>query len=139
MPIALLSSGKLKSLVRFGLGGVVSSAVAIGGTALLHEMAGMPERIAGAGGLAASLLVNFVVLRFFVFRGTQISVWRQLPMFLATSGVFRALEYAGFFVVNTYLHLQYLLALVVVLGTSFLLKFLVYEGLVFVKKAGTPG
>lgn len=130
---------KFKSIVRFGLGGVVSSGVAVGGTALLHEIGDIPERIAAAFGLAASLIVNFMVLRYFVFRGQQTSVWRQLPMFLATSGIFRALEYAGFFLVNTYLHLQYLLALLLVLGTSFILKFLVYEGLVFVKKASTSG
>lgn len=138
MPLRL-SASRLKALVRFGLGGVVSSAVALGGTALLHETADVPERVAAAAGLAASLLVNFVMLRVFVFKSTQQSAWRQVPMFLATSGVFRALEYGGFFLVNTYLHLQYLLAMVLVLGTSFVLKFLVYEGLIFVRKAGTQG
>jgi putative flippase GtrA len=137
MPV--LSADKFKALIRFGLGGVLSSAVALGTTALLHEMGDVPERIAGAGGLAAALCVNFVVLRVFVFRATQTSAWRQLPMFLATTGAFRALEYTAFFMINKYLHMHYLLAMVLVLGSSFVLKFLVYEGLVFVKKAGNTG
>jgi len=131
-----LTKARLASLVRFGIGGVLSSGVALGSTALLHELGSVNERLAAAVGLAAALTVNFVMLRFFVFRGTRSAFVPQLLVFLGSSGVFRGLEYAAFFALNALLHVQYLLAMVAVLGCSFILKFLVYEGWVFVRGSG---
>ncbi len=126
---------KLRALIRFGLGGVVSATVAVGATALLHEIGGVPERVAGAGGFAAALVVNFFVLRYFVFAASGGALRRQLPSFLATTGALRAVEFSAFFAVHKYLHWHYLLTMIMVLGTSFMLKFLIYEGLVFAKHA----
>jgi len=113
------------------MGGVLSSAVVLGVSAFLREGGFVGERVAAGLGLATSLVVNFHVMRHFVFRGTRQPLLQQALQFLATSGVFRGLEYLAFLLVNTVFHLHYLLALVLVLGTSFLLKFLVYEGWVF--------
>ena len=129
----LLSRIRLMALLRFGMGGLLSSGVALTTTAVLHELGFLSARAAAAVGLAAALIVNFLVLRYFVFRGTRSSFWRQLFLFLGSSGVFRGLEYLGFLLVSVVLELHYLLALVVVLGVSFLLKFVVYEGWVFVR------
>jgi putative flippase GtrA len=125
----------LHALARFLAGGVASTVVTLGTTAALHEMAGIPEVIAAAAGLAASLLVNFAVLRFFVFRGTELPLVRQAMMFLGSSGVFRGLEYSGFFVLHL-VGVHYLVGLVLVLGSSFVVKFFVYERLVFSRKPG---
>jgi putative flippase GtrA len=125
----------LHALARFLAGGVASTVVTLGTTAALHEMAGIPEVIAAAVGLAASLLVNFAVLRFFVFRGTELPLVRQAMMFLGSSGVFRGLEYSGFFVLHL-VGVHYLVGLVLVLGSSFVVKFFVYERLVFSRKPG---
>lgn len=122
-----------RALTRFFAGGVVSSGVTLGTTALLHEVAAVSEPVAAAIGLATALVVNFGVMRFFVFRGTKMSLGRQLFMFLGSSGVFRGLEYAGFFALHQ-LGVHYLLALVMVLGGSFIVKFFVYEKLVFARK-----
>ena len=122
-----------RALTRFFAGGVVSAGVTLGTTALLHEVAAVSEPVAAAIGLATALVVNFGVLRFFVFRGTKMPLRRQLLMFLGSSGVFRGLEYAGFFALHL-LGTHYLLALVVVLGGSFIVKFFVYEKLVFARK-----
>jgi putative flippase GtrA len=130
---AIPSKSRLAALIRFGLAGLLSAGVALGTTALLHEAGWLDERVAAAIGLAAAFSVNFLVARFYVFRATHIGVWRQLTVFLASSGLFRGLEYYGFFIVNTALHVHYLIALVLVLGCSFVLKFLVYEGWVFAR------
>jgi putative flippase GtrA len=119
------------ALARFALGGVVSSSVVLGVSALLAETHVVGERVAPAIGLATSLAVNFLVLRHFVFRSTERPVARQGLEFLASSGAFRAFEYAGFLAVDSLLHVHYLIALVLVLGTSFGLKFLWYESHVF--------
>jgi putative flippase GtrA len=131
--IKLLHKLDLRALGRFFAGGVVSVGVTLAVTALLHEFAAVPERIAAAIGLVTALVVNFAVLRFFAFRGTGVPLGRQLPMFLASSGVFRGLEYGGFFVLH-WLGVHYLLALVMVLGVSFIVKFLVYDKLVFARE-----
>jgi putative flippase GtrA len=128
-----LKSFDKRALARFLAGGVASTVVTLGTTAALHEIAAIPELIAAAVGLAASLVVNFAVLRLFVFRGTDIPLGRQAMMFLGSSGVFRGLEYSGFFVLHL-LGVHYLVGLVLVLGSSFVVKFFVYEKLVFSRK-----
>ena len=131
----MLSKARLTALVRFGIGGLLSSGVAVGTTAILHELGSMNERVAAAMGLAAALVVNFLMLRYFVFRGTHPPLLRQLLVFLASSGVFRGIEYVAFLLVSTVSGMHYLLVLVFVLGGSFILKFVVYEGWVFVRGA----
>jgi putative flippase GtrA len=128
-----LKSFDARVLGRFLAGGLASTVVTLGTTAALHEIAAVPELVAAAVGLAASLLVNFVVLRFFVFRGTDLPLGRQALMFLGSSGLFRGLEYIGFFVLHL-LGVHYLVGLVLVLGSSFMVKFIVYQKLVFSRK-----
>ena len=127
----MVTRARLASLGRFAMGGVVSSGVVLGVSALLGELDWVGERVAAAIGLATSLVVNFNVMRYFVFRGDQRPLLRQWFEYLASSGVFRGLEYLAFLVVNTWFHVHYLLALLLVLATSFSLKFVVYEGWVF--------
>ena len=122
----MIGRARLASLVRFAMGGVASSAVVLGVSAGLRESGLTGERVAAAVGLATSLVVNFNVMRHFVFRGAQEPLLRQLLQFLASSGVFRALEYLAFLIVLDVFEVQYLLALLLVLGTSFALKFVVY-------------
>jgi putative flippase GtrA len=121
----------LQKILRFAAGGVLSSGVTLGVTALLREIFGVREAIAAAVGLASAMLVNFLFLRHFVFASRATPIPRQLTMFLTSNGVFRVLEYLGFLVVIRLLDLHYLLSLLLVLGASFLLKFLVYERFVF--------
>lgn len=121
----------LASLMRFALGGVLSSGITLGSTALLHEVGSVHERVAAAIGLLLALTVNFGVLRFFVFKGTRQPVMRQLVMFLGSSGVFRAIEYCGFLLLSQVLKVQYLLAMLATLGVSFILKFAIYELWIF--------
>jgi len=130
---------KWPALLRFAAGGVLSAGVTLGVTALLHEVFAFPEPKAAAFAMLAALSVNYVFLRYVAFRGTQLPWRRQLALFLASTGVFRGVEYLAFLAINVWLGVHYLLALMGVLGTSFLLKFLVYEGWIFARRAETPG
>jgi putative flippase GtrA len=121
--------------VRFGLGGLLSSGVAVGTTVILHELGSMSAPVAAAIGLASALLVNFLMLRYFIFRGTRLPWAHQLLTFLVSSGVFRGLEYLAFLLVNTLAGVHYLLALVLVLAGSFIVKFIVYDGWVFARRS----
>jgi len=122
---------RLAALFRFGIGGLLSSAVAVGITALLHEAGEWDERVAAAAGLAAALVVNFGVLRYYVFRGTHVPFTSQLVRFLGSSGIFRMLEYGAFLLLAAFTGIHYLVTLVLVLGVSFGLKFFVYDSWVF--------
>jgi len=122
---------RARSLVRFAAGGVASATVVLGVSAFVAESGLASERIAAGVGLVTSFAVNFVVLRRFVFRGTERPVARQALEFAASSAVFRGLEYLAFLAVHALLPLHYLVSLVLVLGTSFGAKFLWYEGRVF--------
>ncbi|MGH7628530.1 MAG: GtrA family protein [Gemmatimonadales bacterium] len=129
----------LRSVVRFAAGGVLSSSVLLGTSALLHEVLGIAEPVAAAGGIGAALIVNFVFLRYYVFRGSVVPPVRQGLMFLSSSGVFRGLEYLGFLVLNLMFKVRYLVALVIVLCVSFTLKFLLYDRWIFARPAGGKG
>lgn len=128
---------KPAALLRFAAGGLLSSGISVGSTALLHELGSIPPHVAAAVGLALAFAANFVVLRLFVFRGTKEPLLRQSLVFLGSSAVFRGLEWLGFYVLNVWLGVQYLAALIIVLGLSFMLKFFVYEGWVFRRKSAT--
>jgi putative flippase GtrA len=126
------------ALVKFGLGGVLSVSIALGTTALLHEVLGVREALAAAGGLVAALTANFFVLRYVVFRGTVVSVPQQVLGYLGSAGVFRGLEYLGFLLLNGLVQIHYLVALTTVLGVSFLLKFFVFEKWIFARGKQDP-
>jgi putative flippase GtrA len=121
------------ALTRFFIGGVLSVAVTLGVTAFMHEVSGFHERVAAAAGFLCAFITNFMFTRFYVFRGTEVPMLRQLIMFAGSSGGFRLLEYGGFLITNA-VGVHYLLALLLVMGCSFILKFFVYEKLVFARK-----
>jgi putative flippase GtrA len=124
----------LASLLRFAAGGVLSAAVTIGTTALLHEVFGVRESIAAGAGFAAALTVNYFFLRHVVFRSSHLPVGRQLMLFIGSTGVFRGSEYLAFLALNMWLRVPYWAALPSVLCASFLLKFMVYDRLVFARR-----
>lgn len=128
---------KWPALLRFAAGGVLSAGVTLSVTAVLHEAFAVPEPKAAAIAMLAALSVNYVFLRYVAFRGTHIPWQRQLVLFFASTGVFRGIEYLAFLAVNVWFGVHYLVALMGVMGASFLLKFTVYEGWVFARHAGT--
>ena len=136
----------LARATRFvGLGGV-SFAVNVGLTVLLTERL----RLAPEGALAISILVvftmNFLACRYFVFDGRSQDFRRQLLLFAMASGGFRGAEYLAFVVCHRLLGIQYVVALVGILVVSTMVKFFVYQRVVFTgpavdrpAAAGRPG
>ena len=131
-PTRLLGQIDSRALARFAAGGILSSGVTLGVATLLHEVAGVRETWSAAGGLACALASNFLLSRFFIFRGTTIPVRQQLLRYIGMNGAFRVLEYLGFLVLHL-VGVHYLLALVLVLGASFVVKFLAYDKFVFAR------
>lgn len=118
-------------LARFLAVSVVGFGLNLGITVVFHELLGAPEELAFAIALITVFSYNFVACRFFIFRATRSDPRRQLIKYALSSAAFRLAEYAAFVVVHTVLDVQYLIAAVVVLGTSFLSKYFFYGKVVF--------
>jgi putative flippase GtrA len=121
-------------LINTGL----SFAVNLGLTALLHEAMGVREELAYAVALAVVFVMNFLMFRFYVFDGRSDQPGKQVGLFLGTSIVFRLVEYLGFLLVHSVLGVYYLLAIVLVQGSTFVIKYFVYGGWIFKRTPSKP-
>jgi putative flippase GtrA len=123
-------------LMRFGVSTVVSAAMTVGLPILLHELFGLEQRTAVAISQSSALLLNFLMIRVFVF-GSRRAARRDLAYYVGSAVFFRGLEYLAFLALFELAHLYYIAALVLTLGTSTLLKFFWYRFL-FGRVAGQP-
>lgn len=129
----------IRTFSRFGVLTVLSFTVNVGLTALLHEIIGAPEEIAFALSILVVFIMNFIFQRYYVFAGTDRGAANQLMMYLIFSMAFRGSEYLSFLVMHTWLGVQYLVAIVSVLGVSFFAKFFFYDRVVFARKRANMG
>jgi putative flippase GtrA len=126
-------SKTLGRMGRFAAMGAVGFGLNIAVTVSLHEWLGAPEELAFAVALAAVFVFSFLTSRYLIFAGASHGdPRRQLLKFALSNAGFRVAEYVGFLVLHTLLRLPYLLAIVAVLGFSFLTKFFTYSTVVFV-------
>jgi len=117
-------------LTGFGLLGVFSFGLNIFITILLHEILHVPVKIAYVCGLLTIILTNFYFSRRLIFQSGA-NVWRQLIIFIASSFMFRGLEYGAFLFQESTIDIEYILAILLIHGTSFFIKFFYYKLLVF--------
>lgn len=113
-------------LLRFGMSSGVSAAVTVGLPTLLHEAFGIDQRIAVATSQSTALLINFLMIRIFVFRSKRAAP-RDLAYYVGSAAAFRGLEYLCFLALFQLAHLYYLTALVLTLAMSTLVKFVWYR------------
>jgi putative flippase GtrA len=131
-----------KSLTRFKgylAASALSFVVNIGLTSFLHEVISMKPMWAYGISLIVLLCINFLLMRYWVYRkhlqpGT---LQKQFVATALTSFGFRVSEWVFFVGLNEFLRVNYLLAMLIVMGISFLLKFFVYDRLIFNKKQST--
>jgi putative flippase GtrA len=104
----------------------VSAAITIGLPVFLHELFGIEQRTAVAISQSSALLINFLMIRVFVFRSRRAAP-RDLAYYVGSAAAFRGLEYLCFLALFQLGHLYYLTALVLTLGVSTLIKFVWYR------------
>ncbi|MFL5871520.1 MAG: GtrA family protein [Solirubrobacterales bacterium] len=124
----------MKALVdmpRYAVASAFSFFFVIGCTAGLHEIVGLSETLAPATALALAFVVNFALLRLWVFPGQSASVGRQMAETAVTSLLFRVLEYGLFLIGHLGLGVDYLVATGASVCISALGKFFVYREIVF--------
>jgi putative flippase GtrA len=126
-------SSTLGRMARFAAMGAAGFGLNIAITVSLHEGLGASEELAFAVALTAVFVFSFLTSRHLIFSGaSRGDPKRQLIRFALSNAGFRVAEYVGFLVLHTLLRLPYLLAIVGVLGCSFLTKFITYSTVVFV-------
>ena len=113
-------------LVRFGMSSVASATISLGLPALLHEVFGIEQKVAVAISQTSVLLLNFLMIRLFVFR-SQGAARRDLVHYVGSTVAFRGLEYLLFLALFELAGFYYLTALVLTLGTSTAIKFVWYR------------
>jgi len=126
-----LTRSTLGRLTRFVGVAAVGFPLNLAVTVFVHEVLGASEELAFAVALVTLFVFYFVANRHFTFRATGGDARRQLLKYAAFSALFRFAEFLGFLVVHTLFDVQYLIAAVAILGTSFFLKFHFYGGVVF--------
>ena len=118
----ILSNRIVGQLMRFGVSTVVSAGLTVVLPILLHELFGLPQKIAVAISQTCALLVNFVMIRVFVFASKR-AADRVISYYVGSAVLFRGLEYLAFLALFQLAHLNYVAALLITLCTSTLLKF----------------
>lgn len=131
-----LERSTLGRLARFTSVAAVGFPLNLAVTAFVHEILGASEELAFAVALITLFVFYFVANRHFTFRATGGDARRQLLRYAVFSALFRFAEFLGFLVVHTVFEVQYLIAAIAILGTSFVLKFHFYGGVVFTEVPG---
>lgn len=136
-----------RKLVRYLVNTGLSFVVNLGLTALLHEVFEVREAMAYAVALVTVFVMNFILFRYYVFDGRTDRPARQLGAFAATSVVFRSGEWVAFRLLteapffhelNERYAFYYLLVIIAVQGTTFVIKYFVYGGWLFKRRDIAP-
>jgi putative flippase GtrA len=121
----------MTAFFRFGLLSALSFGLNFGLTSLFHEVAGLWEPASFAISLVIVSVINFIGCRHFVFESQEGSLWWQILTFYASWLPFRGIEWVLFVVLNEWMGLDYRLAMILVQGVSFAVKFVYFRVAVF--------
>ncbi len=119
-----------QAAVRFVAATLIAMIFNFGGTWLLHEVWGVGPQKAFAIVLVLVYVVNFTLVRFWVFTSRQ-NIYKQMMSYVMVSLCFRCSEYLVFTLLYTVLGLYYMLAVFISLFSLYCIKFIVYRFFVF--------
>lgn len=118
-------------LLRWSAFSVGSFLTVVSLTALLRESVGLNEKAAFAIPLVLVFFANFVTMRYLVYDGPRRPIARQFAHYSVSATIFRGLEYVAYWLSLDLLGVNYLIAVLVIMPTAFLLKFLFYKVAIF--------
>jgi putative flippase GtrA len=95
------------------------------------EVLGLAERLAVAIALFSALVINFTLLRAFVFPGQSAPIGAQFAATAVTSASFRLFEYGIFLALDALAGVHYLAATACAVTISAVGKFVVYRNVIF--------
>ena len=117
----------LKALFRFFQLSCVSFVTNFGLTLALHEWCQLSEEVSFATALAVVLVMNFLVMRWYIYEGKSGTLWQQFGLYLGSACVFRASEYGAFLIWHTWYGSDYRLVAVSIMTISAGIKFFYYR------------
>jgi putative flippase GtrA len=115
-----------------------SFAMVFGLTTFLVQVMHVGEKLAFLIPLSILFVTNFFVCRYFVYRNTHDSIVHQFLRYSASSIGFRVLEYVTYWLLLDFLQLWYVTVMLVVMPTSFVMKFLFFKVTVFGHRQPPP-
>jgi putative flippase GtrA len=118
----------LLQLTRFAISSGMSATLSLALPILLHEVGKVDENAAVAVGFVSAYVMNFFMLRVFVFKSKG-GIFSQIVKYVPVNGFFRLAEFSFFLILNNLLSLNYILAVASVLFVSTVLKFFGYRRL----------
>jgi hypothetical protein len=116
-----------KALFRWAQLSCASFVINFGLTVVLHEWGQMSEEAAFAMALAVVLVMNFLLMRWYVYETKAGAIWQQFGLYLCSAIVFRATEYGAFLLWHTWWGSDYRVAVVSITAISAGLKFFYYR------------
>ena len=128
----------LSAAFRFALLSGLSFLVNFFLTIFLHEELQVREEWAFAVVLALTTVMNFVLLRVFVYPGRHGGVLRQFGAFVASSLGFRVVEWVLFALLHHILGFPYKPVIATTLIMTFLIKFFFYGSVIFSRRSSQP-
>ena len=118
-------------VVRYLILTVLSLILVVSVTSALHEWFGVWLDGAYGVGLVSAFVLNFLGMRYYVYGGPTRPFLVQLGGFSLSTIGFRVLEYFAFSIVHGWFGAYYALAILLVQGTSFVAKFILYRFVLF--------
>lgn len=100
-----------------------------------HELGSVRPEAAFALAIVIVFFLNFLLSRYFVYRASSGPAGWQLRRFALSVIAFRVSEYGAFLLLHLWLGVPYLIAVGLVLITSFLIKFFFFSRCVFVARS----
>jgi GtrA-like protein len=126
-----------KALFRWAQLSCASFVINFGLTVVLHEWGQVPAEAAFAVSLAVVLVMNFLLMRWYVYETKAGAIWQKFSLYFCSAIVFRATEYGAFLLWHTWYGSDYRLALVSISVISSGVKFFYYR-ILFGWRSGLP-
>ena len=120
----------VSSGLRYILASAASFGISFLGPILLHEGFAVSASLAVAICFGVTFFFNFFSTKYFVYRSSG-SALREFPAYALANVAFRAGEYACFSFLYLIIGIRYFIANFIVIATSFVIKFVVYDLIVY--------
>jgi len=96
-------------------------------TIILHEVFWLSEEISFAIGIICTFLLNFVLLKFYIFDAANSSLKKQFITYSSYAIGFRLSEYFVFLLFHSLLNFDYQIVAMIALSVSTVIKFFTYK------------
>lgn len=135
--IRFLKSDAFGELFRYGIIGVLTTAVSYGTMYLFHYIVGMESNLSNTLSIICAILFAYVANKIFVFKSktnTLHALIKEAISFFAARGVSMGVEIVGYFILNTIFKIEAMIAKLLINIIVLILNYVLSKLFVFKKK-----